>query len=78
MNWSARGNVLNQYLRNTSIGTTVNIEKIEVVFIRNQNGYSQIRHVTFLVLIQDFILVLFHVSVLIWSMFSLIKGLKEH
>jgi hypothetical protein len=27
MNWSARGNVLNQYLRNTSIGTTV----IEIV-----------------------------------------------
>jgi hypothetical protein len=26
MNWSARGNVLNQYLRNTSIGTTVNGE----------------------------------------------------
>ena len=24
MNWSARGNVLNQYSRNTSIGTTVN------------------------------------------------------
>jgi hypothetical protein len=23
MNWSAQGNVLNQYLRNTSIGTTV-------------------------------------------------------
>ena len=23
MNWSARGNVLNQYLRNTSIGKTV-------------------------------------------------------
>ena len=23
MNWSARGNVLNQYLRNTSIGTAV-------------------------------------------------------
>ena len=23
MNWSARGNVLNQYLRNTSIGTTL-------------------------------------------------------
>jgi hypothetical protein len=23
MNWSARGNVLNQYLKNTSIGTTV-------------------------------------------------------
>ena len=31
MNWSARGNVLNQYLRNTSIGTTV-IE-IAVYFI---------------------------------------------
>ena len=26
MNWSARGNVLNQYLRNTSIGTTVRVE----------------------------------------------------
>ena len=25
MNWSARGNVLNQYLRNTSIGTTVRV-----------------------------------------------------
>ena len=25
MNWSARGNVLNQYLRNTSIGTTVKV-----------------------------------------------------
>jgi hypothetical protein len=25
MNWSARGNVLNQYLRNTSIGTTVRL-----------------------------------------------------
>ena len=23
MNWSARGNVLNQYLRNTSIGTNI-------------------------------------------------------
>jgi hypothetical protein len=27
MNWSARGNVLNQYLRNTSIGTTVKVWK---------------------------------------------------
>ena len=26
MNWSTRGNVLNQYLRNTSIGTTVKHE----------------------------------------------------
>jgi hypothetical protein len=25
LNWSARGNVLNQYLRNTSIGTTVKL-----------------------------------------------------
>jgi hypothetical protein len=25
MNWSACGNVLNQYLRNTSIGTTVDL-----------------------------------------------------
>ena len=24
MNWSARSNVFNQYMRNTSIGTTVN------------------------------------------------------
>jgi hypothetical protein len=27
MNWSARGNVLNQYLSNTSIGTTVNFTR---------------------------------------------------
>jgi hypothetical protein len=27
MNWSARGNVLNQYLSNTSIGTTVMPDK---------------------------------------------------
>ena len=32
MNWSARGNVLNQYLRNTSIGTTVNVSKI-IIYI---------------------------------------------
>ena len=32
MNWSVRGNVLNQYLRNTSIGTTVNVlAKIKVL-----------------------------------------------
>jgi hypothetical protein len=29
------------------------IEKIEVVFITNQSGYLQIRHVTLLVLIHD-------------------------
>ena len=28
MNWSARGNVLNQYLRNTSIGTTVKYQNV--------------------------------------------------
>ena len=28
MNWTARGNVLNQYLRNTSIGTTVRLRGI--------------------------------------------------
>jgi hypothetical protein len=34
MNWSARGNVLNQYLSSTSIGTTVNIStKIDYVAI---------------------------------------------
>jgi hypothetical protein len=27
VNWSARGNVLNQYLSNTSIGTTVKVSK---------------------------------------------------
>ena len=34
MNWSARGNVLNQYLRNTSIGTTVKefIILINIIF----------------------------------------------
>ena len=31
MNWSARGNVLNQYLRNTSIGTTLNNGSVGVV-----------------------------------------------
>jgi hypothetical protein len=28
MNWSARGNVLNQYLSNTSIGTTVKLNSL--------------------------------------------------
>jgi hypothetical protein len=27
MNWSARGNVLNQYMSNTSIGTTVRVPR---------------------------------------------------
>ena len=34
MNWSARGNVLNQYLSNTSIGTTVNLIKHSCSFIK--------------------------------------------
>ena len=33
MNWSARGNVLNQYLRKTSIGTTVK-NKQKLIFCR--------------------------------------------
>ena len=33
MNWSARGNVLNQYLRNTSIGTTVILSNVTILFI---------------------------------------------
>jgi hypothetical protein len=32
MNWSARGNVLNQYLRNTSIGTTVILDFYYIFF----------------------------------------------
>jgi hypothetical protein len=32
MNWSARGNVLNQYLSNTSIGTTVKVMEKEKNF----------------------------------------------
>jgi hypothetical protein len=39
MNWSARGNVLNQYLRNTSIGTTV---MRAVVFGGNLYDYFRI------------------------------------
>jgi hypothetical protein len=31
MNWSAQGNVLNQYLRNTSIGTTVTCLKLYIL-----------------------------------------------
>jgi hypothetical protein len=30
INWSARGNVLNQYLRNTSIGTTVKMRSLNL------------------------------------------------
>ena len=35
MNWSARGNVVNQYLRNTSIGTTVTIIQMVRIFTNN-------------------------------------------
>jgi hypothetical protein len=47
MNWSARGNVLNQYFRNTSIGTTVNIFEIFsyqvscFIFQHNNNLFPQ-------------------------------------
>jgi hypothetical protein len=33
MNWSARGNVLNQYLSNTSIGTTVKFTEYKIYLI---------------------------------------------
>jgi hypothetical protein len=47
MNWSARGNVLNQYLRNTSIGTTVK-EKQHIIHLSTQQhdgagGWEQVK-----------------------------------
>ena len=36
MNWSAWGNVLNQYLRNTSIGTTVILPLIQTLTLKVQ------------------------------------------
>jgi hypothetical protein len=42
MNWSARGNVLNQYLRNTSIGTTVNQISSKLFSRKVQQGSSLI------------------------------------
>jgi hypothetical protein len=40
MNWSARGNVLNQYLRNTSIGTTVSVMgTIMLLIFSSSNHY---------------------------------------
>ena len=42
MNWSARGNVLNQYLRNTSIGTTV----IKQHFLLDIASQDLAKHVT--------------------------------
>jgi hypothetical protein len=39
MNWSAWGNVLNQYLRNTSIGTTVNtVVKQDFAVVKQVDG----------------------------------------
>ena len=47
MNWSARGNVLNQYLRNTSIGTTVNESgRCKTRAVKRAN--SELKQVTFL------------------------------
>jgi hypothetical protein len=42
MNWSARGNVLNQYLSNTSIGTTVTNQMRRTKPVRGSGGRSQI------------------------------------
>jgi endo-1,4-beta-mannosidase len=38
MNWSARGDVLNQYLRNTSIGTTVTVVSIHILFHKQRSN----------------------------------------
>ena len=48
MNWSARGNVLNQYLRNTSIGTTVIMMQILIQF-KTAFQFSQIHTLSSLV-----------------------------
>ena len=39
MNWSARGNVLNQYLRNTSIGTTVMLIKLYQIMTKTNKSW---------------------------------------
>jgi hypothetical protein len=40
MNWSARGNVLNQYLRNTSIGTTVISPECKICYFKDLKDYN--------------------------------------
>ena len=39
MNWSARGNVFNQYLSNTSIGTTVIYANKEQIFTKRRSKF---------------------------------------
>jgi hypothetical protein len=39
INWSARGNVLNQYLRNTSIGTTVKQSLVKYTSLKNATSF---------------------------------------
>ena len=48
MNWSARGNVLNQYLRNTSIGTTVTVLHSNLKTTNHNNFYSHINNIILL------------------------------
>jgi hypothetical protein len=56
----------------------LNIEKIEVVFTTNQSGYLQIRHVTILVLIHDWVFSYSHLSCsCIHLEYVFIKGLKK-
>ena len=46
MNWSARGNVFNQYLSNTSIGTTV-------IYYVNISLYNSIMKSTYMCFLKD-------------------------
>jgi hypothetical protein len=44
MNWSARGNVLNQYLSNTSIGTTViQVDRLQSISRNFDHKCSELR-----------------------------------
>ena len=61
MNWSARGNVLNQYLRNTSIGTTV----IYTANISIARGHKNIVMIKYCVLHE---IMLFSVSALAFDL----------
>jgi hypothetical protein len=55
-----------------------NIEKIEVVLITNQSGYLQIRHVTILILIHDWVFSYSHLSCFDIHLEDVfIKGLKK-
>jgi hypothetical protein len=43
MNWSVRGNVLNQYLSNTSIGTTVKLRHLFMIICYLLSGEIMLR-----------------------------------